>query len=262
MIKNNSKVTTDKKIIAQRLTAARLDRSLTQSELAQLISEITHRETPIAIPTISSWEQGRRSPSEEMIYALAQIYGIRREYLQGLSDDKYGFGKEDGDDKASDHVVTQKMLSDYDKKPLYVEFKNIKHEDQWGIYDHNSRSILCLAGRLHADDPSISRLLAMEEHYFTANLSNGKKPMSYLKLMNYTSKIFVEMKTTDPYIRGKYNGWFKHNEDHTALINSIGLVLPYEGLNVSYEAYAPGRATDTVPYYKKRQTDEVEETED
>ena len=46
------------------------------------------------------------------------------------------------------------------------------------------------------------------------------------------------MNTQDRIIQERYNGLFHHNEDHTCLINAIGLTLPYEGLNRAYSAYS------------------------
>lgn len=50
--------------------------------------------------------------------------------------------------------------------------------------------------------------------------------------------VYIIMNTQDRIIQERYNGLFHHNEDHTCLINAIGLTLPYEGLNRAYSAYS------------------------
>lgn len=222
------------KISAQRIATARHDRNLSQTELAMLISEVSHRDTPLTIATISSWESGRRTPSIEMFTALEKVLGIKKEYLQGLSNSKDGSLEEE---PSKYPVITKNMLPDYHEKPIYVEFNNYAHADQWGIYDNTRKVIVFAKGCLNISDPSIKRFLSMEQHYYSENIMYAKKPMSIHKLLGYNLQVYVEMKSNDAFIQGRYNGWYRHNEDHSALVNSIGLVLPYEGVGIAYDAY-------------------------
>lgn len=222
------------KITAQRIATARHERNLSQADLAMLISEVSHRDTPLTVASVSSWESGRRMPSIEMFVALEKVLGIKKEYLQGLTNSKDGSTEEE---ITQSPVITKDMLPDYHEKPIYVEFNNYTHADQWGIYDNHRKVIVFTKGCLNISDPSIKRFLSMEQHYYGENIVYAKKPLTLHKLLQFKFPVYVEMKTNDAFIQGRYNGWYKHNEDHSALVNSIGLVLPYEGVDISYDAY-------------------------
>lgn len=62
----------------QTLKELRLERQLTQSELAGLLI-INQR-------TISSWETGIREPDFEMLVKLAKLFDVTTDYLLGVED--------------------------------------------------------------------------------------------------------------------------------------------------------------------------------
>lgn len=62
-------------IFRARLLALRTDRNLTQQELAEMFS--------VTNSTISNLESGRRSPSVELMVALADYFGVSLDYLTG-----------------------------------------------------------------------------------------------------------------------------------------------------------------------------------
>ena len=62
----------------QTLKELRLERQLTQSELADLLI-VNQR-------TISSWETGIREPDCEMLVKIAKLFDVTTDYLLGVED--------------------------------------------------------------------------------------------------------------------------------------------------------------------------------
>ena len=63
---------------SQTLKELRLERQLTQSELADLLI-INQR-------TISSWENGSREPDYDMLVKIAKFFDVTTDYLLGVED--------------------------------------------------------------------------------------------------------------------------------------------------------------------------------
>lgn len=65
-------------MIGERLAEIRKDHKDTQHTLAQKLHVAHH--------TVSSWEQGKSSPSNEMLVVICRLYQVSSDYLLGLSD--------------------------------------------------------------------------------------------------------------------------------------------------------------------------------
>ena len=63
---------------SERLKELRLEKNLTQTELAQ--------ETGISQAGIAKWETGDRNPSVDCLIILAKFFGVTIDYLVGLED--------------------------------------------------------------------------------------------------------------------------------------------------------------------------------
>ena len=131
------------------------------------------------------------------------------------------------------------QLYAYDRQPLFIEFQSeAQHESGWAIYNRLRGAFV------FADDVvKESTMQRLNARYHTTDLTRlndalqQRKSLDYEKLMK-TSPVYIQMITTDRYIRGLYDGWYHHNENHTALINEEGLCLPYTGLKKAFYAYA------------------------
>lgn len=65
-------------IFAERLKELRLEKELTQRELA--------KQTGLSRSAITFWEHCERIPSAEAIIVLAKFFGVSADYLLGLED--------------------------------------------------------------------------------------------------------------------------------------------------------------------------------
>lgn len=65
--------------IADVLKTERLNRELTQKELASLLG--------VTQDSISLWEKGKRIPDTNYVITLSRIFGVSTDYLLGLEDD-------------------------------------------------------------------------------------------------------------------------------------------------------------------------------
>ena len=116
---------------SRRLIQLRKDNNLLQSDLARMISELSHRKEGISVPAISSWETGRRTPSLEMINILSSIYQVTPEYIQCLTDDPQGtayLSKDEAEQILENQHKVEVDLRDidmFDGKPVFIIFENL-----------------------------------------------------------------------------------------------------------------------------------------
>ena len=225
----------NKNIVGARIALLRTKRNLTQSELAALLSELSTKDVPYSTQLISSWEQGRRMPTSEMFGRLSHFFGVKEEYIRGLSADP---DSSELSDTNNEMEVQISDLPSLDGRPVFVSFVNHVHEDQFAIVNANENRLIMRNGYVPYPNKNIRAIYTSEPDYAYFLSKNGKYPLDMNGLLTTQSNlIWVEMKSYDLIVQNKYNGWYRRNENNTALISSVGLVLPYEGLNVSYNAY-------------------------
>lgn len=223
-------------IIAKRITLLRKERGLSQDDLASMLSELTTREKPYSPQLVSSWESGRRPPTEEMITLLSHFFNVTEEYIRGLSDNPDT--KEPAKDSNTGIEIKGPDLENFDGRPVFVAFKNLSHPDQYAIVNTSKKVLIMRDGMLPYTSPEIRAIYASEPDYAYFMTKGGYYPLDMNTLLNNKgNRFFVKMISSDPMVQGQYNGWYRRNANNTALINSIGLVLPFEGLGISYNAY-------------------------
>ena len=66
------------KVFGERLKELRVEKGLTQRELAQALS--------ITVPTLSHWECGYQEPSFKDLIMLCKYFDVSADYLLGLSE--------------------------------------------------------------------------------------------------------------------------------------------------------------------------------
>ena len=129
------------------------------------------------------------------------------------------------------------MRPQYEAEYLSLEKQYI--EEGWGIYDDEYKQIVFRTYVLR-----ITKVNAVKMKFYRSAPSfvdqtpNWNRKALSMKEMLGAQRVYVCMQTHDPSVRAAYNGWYKHNEDNTFLIKAgTGLVLPYDGLSISYNAY-------------------------
>lgn len=234
-MRKRSDIVTDASIVGKRIALLRTKRGLNQDEFAQALSELCSRQKPYSLQIISAWESGRRLPTEKMFGILSHFFGVTEEYLRGLSSDPDSMIVEENE---SGLEIDVNDLKDFDGRVVYVIFHNHAHEDQIAIVNSDKETLIMKNGYIRYPNPQIKAIYANEPDYVYFKSKSGRYPLTMSGLLNTQANlIWIESKSPDPVIRSQYNGWYRRNEHNTALINSIGLTLPLEGLNISYYAY-------------------------
>ncbi len=110
----------------------------------------------------------------------------------------------------------------------------LDQESRWAIYD-------AIKDEFQFNEYRIKNTAALREYaYFytrhPVDRPDHLKAADRARIMS-AEKVYVQMMSPSPEMRSLYNGWYKHNETRSALINDAGLVLPYSGLYVAYKAY-------------------------
>ncbi len=237
-------------VIPSRMACSRRKMGYSQHELARKIAQYLKRDNfPAA--SVSLWETGTRKVPTKYVSVLSAILDVSVNYLLGLSDSETGeYDTEitNVDDEFHKYEIPYRSLYKYHNKPVFVEFLNKAHADAWGIFDNDKNRIIFINVILNisASNSDNFKFYTMQP-YETESFSIFRKPLEMNKVLE-RDNFFIRMNTSDPYICGKYNGWYHHNEDRTAMINALGLVLPYEGIGINYFAYSAG---ERVPVLKK-----------
>ena len=250
------------RIIPARLQALRDEKGLTQAELTKDFNKC-YPDKQIGYSSFSMWETGRRPVTKGCLEPIMEYFGVSKSYLFGLTDDKNEEFEDDVIEEMLNKQVTSNTINDinlkseilwkdlfrFDKCPIYVEFPNFDAMGGWAIYNKATNEFVFADKRMPITDAMkktrSARLYSTRLDYLASYGENIRKPLELIKVMNM-NQVYVKMASPDSAIRAMYNGWYHHNEKHTALINSEGLVLPYNGLGVSYSAYSVG---DNYSYY-------------
>lgn len=232
-------------VFASRLSNERAKKGLTQKEvvegIAALISDSADEKlSPL---TYAAYEQGQRLPSSTTLYMIALFFNASIDYLLGLTDEKIPVKTDtgEGDCPIFDPgvIIAPRDYSKHHNRPVYIVGPSNAFEDKWGILDYENNQILCSDATYELSP--IFKLYALpplESLYPNRMLKN---PLTYSQLMDVNNRdgvFWVNMLTSDKFVQGKYNGWYVHNEDASALINrENSLVLSYTGIRKAYNVY-------------------------
>ncbi len=221
--------------VGKRIAQLRTERGLTQEQFAQELSALSSRNKTYSLQLVSAWESGRRVPTAETLGIISHFFCVTEEYVRGLSSNP---DSKETENVRSDLEIEINDLKLLDGRPVYVEFNNLEHKDQFAIVNADQRTLIMKTGFVRYPNPKIKAIYSNEPDYVFYKSRQGRSPMTLHQLLKTeTTLVWVESMSSDPAIRSQYNGWYRRNEQNTALINAIGLTLPLEGLNISYHAY-------------------------
>lgn len=219
----------------KRVAMLRRERGLVQTEFAKELAAFCGYSEPIAITSISSWEQSRRFPVTKMIVALAMFFEVSCDYLFGITDDRtaspYKTQRPDSGIQNYDPVpIKSTDYPCYDGRPVFVVFKNSSYVNQWGIMDATHNRVICREFTVELNHNI--------NCYAFVTPAPIRRRISSIRQLNANEYVWIEMISQDQGIRSLYNGRYKHSPNKDCLINmSDGRVLPYEGLDISFWAF-------------------------
>lgn len=237
---------TKQTILSSNLSKLRASLKMSQEQFANTLRKETDGNIDLSPITISAYESGERVPPTINLYWIARVFRVSVDALLGLSADGdiTGVVPERKDNNTPIPVVPDyglkirvKDLEKYDRQPVYVKSTDKEFRDGWAIVSLKRRTLVFSDFQCSfSSHLEYYNYPPKDAEYISAK---GLAPLTYSALVN-NSIVWVEMLSGDGYIKGQYNGWYVHNENHTALINKAnGLVLPYAGIGVSYNAFLP-----------------------
>lgn len=233
-----------KEICIERVIRMRQEKGWTQEQFSEELSKYSEKKLTQA--AISMWECRNRKIPLKYLSLLRDVLGVSEDYLLGITNKKNPSDTEieESSDSYSDRYELQYwQLYAYDRKPLFLDFsENHEHEDGWAIYNRQ-RGIFIFADDI-VKEATIQRIGAK---IYTMDLNCMQDPFVQRKAITADKilsvpKCYVEMISTDRYIKGLYNGWYKpvidpKDKNNGVLINNDGLILPISGLKKSFYAY-------------------------
>lgn len=231
-------------VFGQRLAKLRVDRNLTQQDVAEEMATFINNGKTISPLTISSYESGRKIPPLSNLIFYATYFGTSVDYLLGLVEGQKEIieqfpmtQREIGNPLMEpDMQIRPQDWKKYQNLPVYVVFSNHQKQDGWGMLDYNMKRIVFT----DAICPLSTELKLFRQQPIESQYASGsmKHPLNYAELQNTTTSVWIEMLTPDNFVKGRYNGWYKHNEDRTLLINEANnLMLKSEGCGIAFNAY-------------------------
>lgn len=227
-----------RKVEPQKIAKARISLGMTQNELAIQLMELIPTDRRISAMQISSWETGRRPCPEAYLQEIARMSNVPVEEFY------YEPKVLEGDDTSVvfDERTVQipfENLYLYDKKPVYVVFENYQRPSAWGLYSRNTSEVIFTDYIISVTEKEREKLsFYYQEPQYKIPYSEFFHRKLDLNYLFSAERVYVVMDSPDEEIRRMYNGWYKHNNEHTSLQKEDnGIALPYAGLGVSYMAY-------------------------
>lgn len=199
-----------------------------------------------SVTSLSALETGRRLPSVRDLISICKVFGVRMEELCGLKYLNNGITliEDIPDDIPTDGVsipnyggiLPKNMIPSYDGMPVYVISKSNAFREGWAILNNDKKTLVFKNMLIPIDNVDMDiYMYPPKESAFASG--TACRPLS-LNGLREMERVWVEMLCQDLYAKGRYNGWYRHNEYKECLINEgNGLTLPYSGLGISYNAY-------------------------
>lgn len=222
-------------VSAERISTARGAAGMGQQQLADKLLPLIGRK--ITVSTISSWEIGRRAVPKRYVAGLAQALDVTIDYLAGTVDDPHekASHEEDDEKRRGPVPIASDDLERYDGRPVWVEFKEGKNIDGYALVDFKEKILVMIGHKWRIDFRLVNLYDAKPLHAVFDPYADRRRRVNADKFFSCNS-VFIEYDSSNEGIRKAYTGWYRHNEDHTCLINAEGKALPYEGLNKYYKA--------------------------
>lgn len=231
----------DQFALGKKLAMLRKEKKLTQTQLASQVMEIADNIGMITGVNVSSYESGNRTPTLERLIAFATFFDVSVDYLLGFdinpkpTTDK----KNNENDKPflePDVLIPQNMLGKFHEQPVFVVCPDTVMHNRWAILDYFNKQLLFL-NEIYpiTESTKLYSSVPLSSAYASLNLP---RPLSINQLLNNNDLFWVETLSSDAQVKGEYNGWYRHNENMTMLVNCAnGLTLPYLGVGISYNAF-------------------------
>ena len=237
--------------IPARIALLREKNSWSQVEFGRKLAEEANHLPIFSISTVSTWETGRRPLPTQYVEPLCHLCDVSKAWLLGLTDDplKTEADVASTEDESLKMQIPWENLFKYDKQPVFVEFLNYQYVSSWGIYDALNKRIVFM-DRIIAVDEALfkhANIYTKQPEYSTTIGAEGRKQLELSKVLKQ-EWVYIVMNSPSKEIRSIYNGWYRHNEDRSCLINAIGLTLPYSGYGISYSAYSMDESYSNISF--------------
>lgn len=239
-----------KNILGTRLVELRKEKKLTQQGLVEKLQEFLDQDEPMSPLTISAYENGNRLPTLVTLIALSRIFNVSADYLLGIDRIPTSDEKKKAEATATDSaimpeydlIIRPQDYEKYDGLAVYITAKSDAPLliPRWGIMKYYDKMIVTginefveLSGNL-----KVYRAKPVTAQFYE---KCDMFALTFASLQN-EKMVWVEPITTDIEARKAYRGYYTHNSTRTMLINvQTGSVLPYTGLNISYNAFSVGK---------------------
>lgn len=227
-------------ILPSILISLREEYNMTQQDFVDRIYEFSGEEISLTKANVSLWETGRRPVPYYLHKIIAKVFNVTTTYLYGLTDDP----KNDKpipaklSNRSSDKEIPIDKLRLYHGLPVFVAFTNFQAENGWALYDKRLNALVFTDNKLELNSQNLKaiKLYEMRPEYLCDYSVSSK--MLQLSEAIKKNRVYIKMRTDNESICNIYDGFYRNNENYTAFISQTGLVLPYDGVGISYNIYS------------------------
>ena len=243
-LKDNQVAIQNNKVVPSRLAKLLSESDYDQLSFAQALTASTG--INVIRSNVSMWITGARRVPAKYVAHIANIFGVTVPYLIGLTENEStDWSTLDSEKKDPYAEIFENFkelafadLYAYNRMPVYLKFENLQYPDGWAIYNRDEDTFVFADEKVR--EITIRNLKGVR--IYTNNTSALDDPMESRESLDYNSfmkldKVFIRMNSSHPVIHAIYDGWYRHNESRTCLINERGDTLPYDGFKTNYRAY-------------------------
>ena len=150
----------------------------------------TAQKLGISQPTLSAWENERKSPSVDGLERMADLYGVSTDYL---------LGRAEPDACAPTVPIPQAALPIFHGRPVWSA------DHGWMLVNAASRMLLCLDGQMLSFG-NICQLYASPLLFAESTLPSGE-PLERAEVAS-RQRVWVEPISPDAELRAELRGWY------------------------------------------------------
>lgn len=187
----------------KRFKEARLNKKLKISDVAKALG--------VTSPTVSSWENERKSPTVDMLIKIAELYGVTTDYLLGLDVPTA---------LTPNRELDVNILSVYDTKPVWV------HKHGWALVNA-ADNLLVFSNGAHIRFSEAPKTVLIPDCFCETDIT-VTHPIGFDRLRMYDT-VWLEPISKDPEIRtllrGRYaikNGFAENESGNRFPLSSYG----------------------------------------
>lgn len=222
----------DYRKIGHNIYGIRVSKNLTQQDFSKILCDYMKKPTLYSPSVVSSWETGRRKPSDETLHAISDLFKVSYDELCG--EDRQAAGR-----IIYDRKISPQHYGYYIGKPVWVVYDGNARISHFGILVYHSDSFYIRSIHPETKVSTEMSIYANKFDYLTCENHASFMPLGLTSIMKRGKNdlVYLSMITDDLEVRTYYNGWYRLSSNKKFLEADDGRVFSINGLNKAFHVY-------------------------